>query len=250
MDGEFVGASSSTNIVPVKAEEPERWLQLQFIWSAKSFKLDIADSDRVFDLKAAIHNLTRVPPERQKILGLVKGKLPPDQDRISDLRLATGKKFTLVGTPEGDEIKDPSRSQVSLAFKHQLLTLNLSELENLPDVVNDLDVDFSDNIAASAVYTIDQRNIRKVKEATEKLSVNIIHPLRQGKKLLVLDIDYSTPLLICSFSISILPPTTAILDTKPLTSGTLPPAEFINGQVADQLDLARDQASGTRNGWF
>jgi len=37
---------------------------------------------RVFDLKAALHYLTRVPPERQKILGLVKGKLPPDQDRM------------------------------------------------------------------------------------------------------------------------------------------------------------------------
>ncbi|KAG6917925.1 hypothetical protein DXG01_000362 [Tephrocybe rancida] len=150
----------------------ERWVQLQFTWSAKTFTLDIADSDRVFDLKAAIHTLTRVPPERQKILGLVKGKLPPNQGRISDLRLAPGKKFTLVGTPEGDEIKDPS------------------QLENLPDVVNDLDVDFSDNAAASAVYKNDQRNIRKVKEATEKLNVNIIHPLRQGKKLLVLDIDY------------------------------------------------------------
>jgi hypothetical protein len=39
-------------------------------------------SDRVFDLKAALHNLTKVPPERQKILGLVKGRLPPDQGRM------------------------------------------------------------------------------------------------------------------------------------------------------------------------
>lgn len=27
-------------------------------------------------------SLTKVPPERQKILGLVKGKLPPDQERM------------------------------------------------------------------------------------------------------------------------------------------------------------------------
>jgi ubiquitin-like domain-containing CTD phosphatase 1 len=64
-------------------------------------------------------------------------------------------------------------------------------LEFLPDVINDLDVDFSDNPAAAAAYKNDQRNIRKVKEATNKLKVNIIHPLREGKKLLVLDIDYS-----------------------------------------------------------
>lgn len=33
----------------------------------------------VFDLKVALFSLTNVPPERQKILGLVKGKLPPDE---------------------------------------------------------------------------------------------------------------------------------------------------------------------------
>ena len=37
---------------------------------------------RVFDLKIALRELTTVPEERQKILGLVKGKLPPDQVRM------------------------------------------------------------------------------------------------------------------------------------------------------------------------
>ena len=32
----------------------------------------------VFDLKGLLYSLTNVPSERQKILGLVKGKLPPD----------------------------------------------------------------------------------------------------------------------------------------------------------------------------
>ena len=75
------------------------------------------------------------------------------------------------------------------------------ELEFLPDVVNDLDVDFSDNPTAAAAYKNDQRNIRKVKEATKKLSVNIIHPLREGKRLLVLDIDYSRLSLSCTYII-------------------------------------------------
>ena len=57
--------------------------------------------------------------------------------------------------------------------------------------MNDLDVDFSANPAAAASYMNDQRNRRKVKEHTRKLSVNIIYPLREGKRLLVLDIDYS-----------------------------------------------------------
>ncbi|KAJ7137780.1 HAD subfamily IIID h [Mycena epipterygia] len=182
--------ASSSEITEEGTPLAERWINLQFSWSGKPFTLSIPESDRVFDFKAALHGLTKVPPERQKILGLTKGnKLPPDQGRIADLRLVTGKKFTLIGTPEGDEIKDPS------------------QLEFLPDVVNDLDLDFTEDPVASAAYRNDQRNIRKVKEATSALNVNVIHPLREGKKLLVLDIDYT------------------ILDTKPLTSGSLPPAE-------------------------
>ncbi|KAF8623572.1 hypothetical protein AX15_006340 [Amanita polypyramis BW_CC] len=182
-------------------ESDERWITLQFAWGGKPFSLDVAESDRVFDLKAALQSLTDVPLERQKILGLVKGKLPPDQARITDLHLSNGKKFTLVGTPEGAEIKDPS------------------QLEFLPDVVNDLDVDFSDDVEASAAYRNDQRNKRKIKEATRKLQLNIIHPLRADKKLLVLDIDYT------------------ILDTKPLLSGSLPPAECARPGLHEFLEL-------------
>jgi hypothetical protein len=109
-----------------------------------------------------------------------------------------GKKFTLIGTPQGNEIKDPSRSSLLLFIKIQLSNSFLTELEFLPDVVNDLDVDFSDNPAAAATYKNDQRNIRKVKEATKKLTINIIYPLREGKKLLVLDIDYSRVPLSCA----------------------------------------------------
>lgn len=47
----------------------------------------------------------------------------------------------------------------------------LTELDFLPDVVNDLDFDASENPAVAAAYKNDQRNIRKVKEATKKLQV-------------------------------------------------------------------------------
>ncbi|KAK7694025.1 hypothetical protein QCA50_003601 [Cerrena zonata] len=117
-----------------------------------------------------------------------------------DLKLSAGKKFTLVGTPEGQEIKDPS------------------QLEFLPDVVNDLDFDFSADPKAALQYQNDQRNIRKVKEHTKKLSINIIHPLRENKRLLVLDIDYT------------------ILDTKPLTSGALPPEECARPRLHEFLE--------------
>jgi ubiquitin-like domain-containing CTD phosphatase 1 len=65
------------------------------------------------------------------------------------------------------------------------------ELLNLPDVVNDLDVDLAIDSVAAAAYINDQRNLRKIREHTAKLQLNIINPPRPGKRLLVLDIDYS-----------------------------------------------------------
>ena len=73
-----------------------------------------------------------------------------------------------------------------------------SELLNLPDVVNDLDVDLAIDPVAAAAYINDQRNLRKVREHTAKLQLNIINPPRPGKRLLVLDIDYSEISLLLS----------------------------------------------------
>jgi ubiquitin-like domain-containing CTD phosphatase 1 len=110
-------------------------------------------------------------------------------------------------------------------------------LEFLPDVVNDLDVDFSEDPAAAAAYMNDQRNIRKVKEATQKLNIDIIHPLRPGKKLLVLDIDYSKPAPQSSACVGrFIIVLAAILDTKPLTSGSLPPAECARPHLHEFLE--------------
>lgn len=58
-------------------------------------------------------------------------------------------------------------------------------------MVNDLDIDVTESPQAAARYKNDPRNIRKIGEATSKLEINIVHPLREGKGLLVLDLDYS-----------------------------------------------------------
>ncbi|KAI0273463.1 HAD IIID h [Gloeopeniophorella convolvens] len=197
--GSTTVVATAVDVAVDEAGVAEKWISLSFTWSGKSFSLDIAESDRVFDLKAVLFSMTNVPPDRQKVLGLVKGKLPPEDERIGDLKLIGGKKFTLVGTPQGHEIKDPN------------------QMEFLSDVVNDLDVDFSANPAAAEAYKNDQRNVRKVREATAKVKINLIHPLREGKRLLVLDIDYT------------------ILDTKPLTSGALPPSECARPRLHEFL---------------
>lgn len=85
-DNQHAASTSVPTINPTthcrSSDVSEHWNILLFTWAGKSFNLEIADSDRVFDLKVALHALTKVPSDRQKILGLVKGKLPPDQSRM------------------------------------------------------------------------------------------------------------------------------------------------------------------------
>ena len=48
-------------------------------------------------------SLTNVPPERQKILGLVKGKLPNDNERMY-VRHSITFKYVLKSLPELDNV--------------------------------------------------------------------------------------------------------------------------------------------------
>lgn len=192
-------ADSSAETLAAVADDV--WIPLKFTWSSKEYTVSIAESDRVLDLKDKLFALTRVPNERQKILGLVKGKLPDDFVRVADMKFASTKKFTLVGTPVGDEFKEISE-------------------ELLPDVVNDLDLQIDASSAEAKSMAHDKRNIRKILEAAKNLNISIMYPLRPGKKLLVLDLDYT------------------LLDTKPLTSGMLPADECARPGLHEFLELA------------
>ncbi|KAL1709633.1 HAD-like domain-containing protein [Schizophyllum commune] len=179
-------ASATTSVAPESL--PANMISLPFTWSGKPFAVEVAENDRVIDLQYALQKLTRVPPARQKLLGLVKGKLPPRDAFIKDLKLA--KKFTLVGTVEGEELAAPPEESDQ---KDSESDVDLADLIKNNDLVSALVNDIA--------------NRQNIENATKNLSVNVIHPLREGKKLLVLDIDYT------------------IVDTKPLTSGSLPPEE-------------------------
>jgi ubiquitin-like domain-containing CTD phosphatase 1 len=150
---------------------------------------------RVADLKDKLNSLTSVPPDRQKIIGLISRKLPPDDVTMyaaiffpsfyashplrlrRKLGLTPGKKFTLIGTPVGMELQARS--------------------DDTPDVMNDFDVDVSQYPELMMSFANDQRNVRKVKEATDNLELHIMNEPREGKPLLVLDLDYSRRLPTC-----------------------------------------------------
>lgn len=148
----------------------ENTLKIVVKWSGKEYEiLDILESDTVLSVKDRIHKETGVRPERQKLLNLkFKGKAAQDDDTIGKLGLKPGFKLMLMGSREED-IAEVSHAP-----------------ENMPDVVNDLDIEEEEvEIEKAEVY------LSKIQKRINHYIITELNPLREGKKLLVLDIDYT-----------------------------------------------------------
>ncbi|XP_043265715.1 ubiquitin-like domain-containing CTD phosphatase 1 [Colletes gigas] len=139
-------------------------------WCGKEYAIsDIQEDDTVLDLKDRIHKETGVLPERQKLLNLkFKGKAAQDKDVIGKLGLRPGFKLMLMGSREED-IAEVSQSP-----------------KDMPNVVNDLDVEEEEvEIENAEIY------LSKIQKRIDTYTIVELNPLRPGKKLLVLDIDYT-----------------------------------------------------------
>jgi len=146
-------------------------VSLLMTWSGKKYPITMRGDSNIFDMKMTIAELTKVLPERQKILGLVKGKLPADDSVLQDLALAREHAFFMMGTPDEHALKEP-------------------DWELLPDVLNDLDHDYSQSESAAMEH--DAANHKKLLQTIAKSKgITFMNPLRPGKRLLVLDLDYT-----------------------------------------------------------
>ncbi|GAA5913996.1 hypothetical protein JCM6882_002593 [Rhodosporidiobolus microsporus] len=159
----------------LSTELPEEQ-KFTMVMSFRGQKTEVAvlESDTVGDLKQLLWSLTSVPPDRQKIVGLTKGKLPNDEEAVVKLGLGdTGstklKQFMMVGTPEGEE--------------HKAIG---------PSAQDDGDMDYGKAEAQRKAHLAVQsvRNRRKLKEEAEKLQIDLMAQPREGKRLLVVDLDY------------------------------------------------------------
>ena len=98
----------------------------------------------------------------------ISGKAAQDEDTIGMLGIKKGFKLMLMGSREED-IAEVSQAP-----------------ENLPDVINDLDIEEEEvEIEKAEVY------LSKIQKRIEQYNITELNPLREGKKLLVLDIDYT-----------------------------------------------------------
>lgn len=139
-------------------------------WSGTDYPVHVEDCETVADLKNVIFNRTGVRPDRQKLLGLkASGGPANDATLISDLNLRPNSKIMMMGSKEEDIAQASERP------------------EGLPEVVNDLDIPEEAEIAIQN----QSEYLAKIEKRVRDIKVEILNNPRPGKKLLVLDIDYT-----------------------------------------------------------
>ncbi|XP_003494328.1 ubiquitin-like domain-containing CTD phosphatase 1 [Bombus vosnesenskii] len=140
------------------------------VWGRKRIEIpDVNLDDTVRGLKERIYKETNILPERQKLLNLrTKDKACQDEEILRNLGMKPGFKLMLMGSREEDIAK------VCHAPK------------DLPDVINDFKTEE------------EEIEIENVKLCLFQIQCRIglyrfveLNPFREGKKLLVLDIDYT-----------------------------------------------------------
>lgn len=149
---------------------------------------DLSPEITVGQVKEALFTRTRVLPIRQKLIGLVAGagnRPVTDDVPLRDLKVknTSGKNHykdankpiithhcILMGTPEEEIFIDPHHR------------------DDLPDVVDDFDLDFN---AGSAEWYQHVANGENLKKFTEHTQIHIMHHPRPGMPLLVLDLDHT-----------------------------------------------------------
>ncbi|KAL2511860.1 Ubiquitin-like domain-containing CTD phosphatase [Abeliophyllum distichum] len=156
-------SSSSVAVSPVTEEE----LTLTVKWSGKEYTVRVCGDDTVGELKRRICEVTDVLPKRQKLLyPKVGSKLADDSFLLLQIPLKASVKMTMIGTVEDEIIVEPVDS---------------------PEIIDDFEigqvevVDIKDN----------EVNKQKLRRRIEQYKIELRNPCREGKKLLVLDIDYT-----------------------------------------------------------
>ncbi|XP_026492428.2 ubiquitin-like domain-containing CTD phosphatase 1 [Vanessa tameamea] len=145
-------------------------IKLSVKWNGKEYELpELSPSDSVAMLKIAIENATGVRPERQKLLNVkFQGKVATDNFTLSVLNLKPNLKIMMMGSLE--EAIEGARTKPDVG----------------DEVINDLDIEEEEvDIENQEIY------LTKINKRVRDYKINVLNEPRPGKRLLVLDIDYT-----------------------------------------------------------
>ncbi|OAY76804.1 Ubiquitin-like domain-containing CTD phosphatase [Ananas comosus] len=160
-------AASAAEAVVAVAEEGVEEMTLTVRWSGREYTVRVCGDDSVAELKRRICEATSVLPKRQKLLyPKLAAKLNDDSLLLSHLNLKASVKMTMIGTVEDDIIVDQADS---------------------PEIIDDFE------LGQDEVVDIKDKGVNKQKlqRRIDQYKIKLLNPCREGKKLLVLDIDYT-----------------------------------------------------------
>jgi ubiquitin-like domain-containing CTD phosphatase 1 len=156
---------------PLEVNTNDECFEFLIKWNGKDLSPVLLNpSSKVVDLKYRAFDMTDILPIRQKLLGLkIKQGKVTDETPMSDLILKKNEpnRIILMGTPEDQLLKEPDET---------------------PSVFNDFDLDYMPS--DDELGELEARK-RKLSEMAARTEIRLINPLRPGKKLLVLDLDYT-----------------------------------------------------------
>lgn len=158
------------------ADYSEGEVALRVKWGGSLYAVELPMESTVADLKNRLFELTEVLPKRQKVIGLPSsgGRLPHDALLLSTLNLKPDHRIMLVGSREAD---------ISAA--------NAAYLNAEGNVINDLDIDYDPEDGSRRILRDEATYRRRLQRRIETTEVRIMNEPRPGKRLLVLDLDYT-----------------------------------------------------------
>ncbi|KAL9256962.1 Ubiquitin-like domain-containing CTD phosphatase-like protein [Drosera capensis] len=178
-------APSSSSAMETEVEE----MTLTVKWCGKEYTVRVCGDDTIGELKRRICEVTNVLPKRQKLLypKVIGSKLSDDSSLLSQITLKASIKMTMIGTVEDEIIIDQVDS---------------------PEVVDDFELG-QDGVVEIKDKPANQQKLRRRVQQYKVLDhpdsernqsalkldicslIKLRNPCREGKKLLVLDIDYT-----------------------------------------------------------
>lgn len=142
--------------------------KVQLSWKGKTLDVELTLEDDFEAFRWKVCALTAVLPVRQRYFGIAKKVIEDGDLCCATLGLGTKtKKVQMVGNPEEDLVPfDPSQMETDF-------------------------VDDNDNNEAEVAPELREENLKKLNNRIETTKVEELNPAREGKRLLVLDVDYT-----------------------------------------------------------
>ena len=142
-------------------------------WSGREFDVLVASNETVETVKRKLEEKTSVTAKRQKLMLKTKaGKPATDSTFVGDLLLKPGMKVLMLGTAE----------ETIQALK--------AEAEVAPHIQDDFDLD-ERGLSEAQPFAQRPEILERLDRRIASVEPKVLNPPRIGKKLLVLDIDYT-----------------------------------------------------------